>query len=97
MKSSERQVNQLIESGLLAEATEIDNSSVVVLKQASGEKVIANYYVVEMNSRVVAQELKELLAEKKVGSTFVWEASEGMSINCEILKVLENKSITNGE
>ena len=96
-QSSEKQINQLVESGVLAEGAEITNSSIVVLQQQSEEKIIANYYVVEMNSRVVAAPLKELLMGKTVGDEFDWEADETVEIECKILRVLENKSISKGE
>lgn len=96
-QSSEKQINQLVESGVLAEGAEITNSSIVVLQQQSEEKIIANYYVVEMNSRVVAAPLKELLMGKTVGDEFDWEADKTVEIECKILRVLENKSISKGE
>lgn len=96
--SSERQVNQLVDSGVLVVSDAITDSSIYVLAQAKEDGTpIANYYVVEMKSGMTSPELKELARGKKVGETFTWEANKGSILHCTVKHIFEAKTQSGGE
>jgi len=96
-KSSERQVDRLIEAGMLAEIEVADKDSVVVLKQSTGEKVVANYYIIELQSQLTAEAMRDAIIGLKVGEAFDFESAPEATIKCEVIKILENKSLSKGE